>query len=84
MKTPIAYFIGYQLTLKGERVALFNLIARLPMAGESGLFHPIESTVSAHTLRANGVFIPLEMVRGEVVTIGAQQIGAPCLTCGVI
>lgn len=63
----VAYFIGYQLTLRGERVALFNLLVSLPLEGSTTLTHPVESTVSEMTLRAHGYHVPCNPLLGERV-----------------
>ena len=76
MKTlsPIAVYIGEQATF-GAPIALFNLLAELPG-------HPVDSTVSAQTLRANGVRVPCVIFVGEVVMTIAQN-SANLLTVSV-
>lgn len=72
---PIAVYIGSQERIKGAPIALFNLLQDIPG-------HCVDSTVSAQTLRANGVRVPRKLVVGQVlITISrARQIGA-CKAC---
>jgi hypothetical protein len=71
MTTPIAVYIGSQERLSGSPIALFNLLQDIPG-------HCVDSTVSAQTLRANGVRVPRELVVGQLVMgiCAARQIRA--------
>ena len=62
---PIAYYGGSHERLTGAPVALFNLLEPLPMVDTPQLKHPVESTVSEYTLRANGVFVPRDLSLGQ-------------------
>jgi len=55
------YFIGYQETFAAP-IALFNLLDALPG-------HPVESTVSAQTLRAHGWRVPSRLTKGKRISL---------------
>lgn len=57
---PIAVYIGIQDHPSRAAIRLFNLLQDIPG-------HPVDSTVSAQTLRANGVRVPRVLVVGQQV-----------------
>lgn len=58
---PIAYYIGSQEHPSRAAIRLFNLLQDIQG-------HPVDSTVSAQTLRINGVKVPRKLAVGQVVT----------------
>ncbi len=66
-ETPIAVYVGSQAHPSRAAIHLFNLIVPLPSIDKS-IVHCVDSTVSAQTLRANGIRVPRVLVIGQRVT----------------
>ena len=83
MTYSIAVYIGSQERLTGSPIALFNLLRELPSI-DKAYIHCVDSTVSAQTLRANGVRVPRVLFVGQVLTtISHNRANKACDLCPV-